>query len=686
MRHIPLEWFVGSCLVLATLAVFRPACDSGFVNFDDNIYVTENPNLSLGLTGRGVVWAFTTFHAGNWHPLTWLTFLSEYQLGGLNPHVYHATNVALHVLNVLLVFVVWRRLTGAVWPSALVAALFALHPLHAESVAWISERKDVLSTLFWMLTLLAYSRYVTAPSWKWYLLVLALFALGLMAKPMLVTLPLVLLLLDYWPLQRRPVPVREKIPLFLVAAASCVATVYAQAQWSSIQSLQHFPFWTRLGNAVVSYATYIDQTLWPAGLASFYPHPGAALSVPRVAVAAALLAGITTIVLLSARRRAYLLVGWLWYVGTLVPVIGLVQVGEQARADRYTYVPLIGIFVMLSWGLADFVSPTRKRGTPVVFCGHRSLAAAVLAGFILLSLGWVTNRQIAYWHDSITLWSHALDVDPANALAHYNLGIALEKEGKPDIAVQHYTATLEIQPSHAGAHTNLGVLLAERGFVDDAIQHYRAALKAEPGYAEAENDLGTALGQRDQLDEAIGHLQHAVALQPGYANAHYNLGFAFLQQARWPDAASALRRAVDLQGANVRFRCGLALALYESGLVQEAQAEYREAFRQDPSWIGRARRDAWRLSTAADPRAREGRIAVLLALQVCEATDQPDSDSLDLLAAAYAERKRFDEAVATARKAVAAATPDRADAIRERLRLYERGKPFRTEPHVRAAR
>jgi tetratricopeptide (TPR) repeat protein len=670
MRRIASEILIAGCLALVTLVVYWPACDNRFVNFDDNVYVTENSQLRLGLTWSGFAWAFSTFHAANWHPVTWISFLVDYQLAGLNPTGYHATNVVLHALNAILVFFALRALTRTVWPSAFIAALFALHPLHVESVAWVSERKDVLSTLFWMLALLAYAWYAAAPSLARYLPVVCVFALGLMAKPMLVTLPFVLLLLDFWPLRRTPLPFWEKTPLFLMAAASCVVTCYAQAEWNSFQSLHDLSLRTRLANALVSYARYIEQMLCPVSLCAYYPYSAASLSTGRVVLAAALLFGVTIIAIREARRRPYLLVGWFWYLGTLVPVIGVVQVGVQALADRYTYVPLIGLFLMLAFSLAEGASSLRRPA---------SLVAVPLA--ILIACGVRSFSQIGYWHDSVTLWTHVLEVAPDNSLAQYNLGIEFEKRRNPELAAEHYAAALAIDPKHPGAHTNLGVILADLGYLDEAIRQYRAALKTAPDYAEAHNNLGTALAREQKYDEAIEHLQAAVAIRPDYANAYQNLGFAYLHRESWTDAVAALSRSVGLQPDNVQSHCWLGLALGESGEVEASSAQYQVASRLDANWVNSASRTAWLVATDPDPRRRNGRTALLFAKAACQANGYQDRKCLDALAAAYAECGDFDRAASAARKALGDSSTSwsnrASDAIQARLRLYERGQPFR---------
>src|SRR5437660_12724311 len=505
---------VAVLLAVATLAVYAQVAGHGFVSYDDPDYVSGNPYVRAGLTRAGLSWALTTGHAGNWHPLTWLSHMLDCQLFGLRPGAHHLTNVLLHTANSLLLFVLLRGMSGALWPSAAVASFFALHPLHVESVAWVSERKDVLSTLFWMLTLLAYWRYTREPSLRRYLPVLVLLALGLMSKPMLVTLPLVMLLLDVWPLGRLPLAapeggdtpcversarrqevrpgshprarkarrsealprarratwppglrlVLEKVPLVALAAASSVFTFVVQLHGGAVAPVDALPFQARVANALVSYAAYLGKMIYPAGLVIFYPR----VPLPAWQVAAAglaLVAG-SLLVIRLAPRRPWLLVGWLWYVVTLLPVIGLVQVGDLAMADRYTYVPLIGPFIMLAWSAAEIV---RRRPA------WRSTVAAS-AGVLLAGCAVATGLQLRYWRSSMTLFEHAVEVIPDNYVAHLSLGNALAEQGRLDDAIAHYSAALRVKPDLATAHGNLGVILARQGTPEEAGAQYAAAL------------------------------------------------------------------------------------------------------------------------------------------------------------------------------------------------------------------
>jgi len=453
------QYLVILLLLGVTFGAFYRVLGGEFLRYDDDVYITLNPFVKAGLSRVGLIWAFATGYNANWHPLTWVSHMLDVEVFGMNAGGHHLTNLILHLANTMLLFLVLRRMTGFVWRSAFVAALFGVHPLHVESVAWIAERKDVLSTLFWLLTIWAYARYAENPTWTRYLPVVLFFGLGLMAKPMLVTLPFVLLLLDYWPLNRlsfggkgeRTVPVYdlflEKVPLFAMTALSCLITFRAQQMGGAVGLLEKLPFAVRAGNALVAYTTYIGKMFWPKNLAVFYPHPGADLPVWQAVVAGLALVSITILVIRAGKPRPYLSVGWLWYLGTLVPVIGLVQVGAQAMADRYTYVPMIGLFIMLAWGLPGL--------------GGKRLA--VPATLVVCALIAVTWRQVGYWRDSISLFRHAISVTEKNAVMHANLGLALRDRGRTDEAIREYREAIRIDPEFAQAHNNLAVALYFKG-------------------------------------------------------------------------------------------------------------------------------------------------------------------------------------------------------------------------------
>jgi len=552
-------------LIASTLLVYAPIQDFQFINYDDNLYVTNNPWVKQGLTWQSAHWAMTTMEAAFWHPLTWLSHMLDTQLFGLNPAGHHVTNLLLHIANVLLLFVVLQQMTGAVWRSALVAALFALHPLNVESVAWVSQRKTVLSTMFWLLTLLAYVGYVRKPGWERYLGMMGIFVLGLMAKPMLVTLPCVLLLLDYWPLgrlgkdpkefwERLPKLAAEKLPLFIPVAAASALAIQAQAQMGAISSWQGLSLEIRVANAVLAYGLYLKKMVWPTNLAVFYPHPGSSLEAGPVALAALLLVGLSLGLWWQYRRSPYLVVGWLWYLGTLVPVSGLIQVGGHAMADRYAYVPLMGLFIILVWGTADLAQTL-----------HLPKAWLLGAGLcVVIVLIGTVRLQLSHWRNSFTLFQHALESTEKNHMAHSNLGIAFLDRNDLDQAIGHFHEALEIKPTHAGVHTNLSIALRRKGMLDEALEHSVRSVQINPDLAEAHNNLGISLFQKGRVEEALQEFRKALDLKPDYSTCYYNLGVVLEDQNRSEEAAESFRQALRLDPAHHQARQHLTLLSEEA--------------------------------------------------------------------------------------------------------------------------
>ena len=498
------------CLALAfvTAAVFNQVRTHDFVNYDDPVYVTENPNIQAGITLEAVKWAFTTRHASMWHPLTWISHMLEWQLFGSNPAGHHVTNLVFHITNTLLLFLVLKKMTGAIWQSAFVAALFALHPLHVESVAWAAERKDVLSTLFWLLTMWAYARYVSRPGIWGYLLVVVFFALGLMSKPMVVTLPFVLLLLDYWPLQRFSPAISsgdprggkkhatlnlfvEKIPLWAMAAVLCVGTFILQKKGGAIAPGEDLSFPVRLANVPISYLQYIIKMIWPVRLAVLYPHPRQNVSIPYAAVSAVVLLVVTILVFRFSKNRRYLVTGWLWYLGTLVPVIGFVQAGGQAMADRYTYITLTGLFIIIAWGVPDLLA--RWTSTSPVGLQYKKTVITSSAILIILAMSIFTHFQLRHWRNNLTLFQHALDVTQNNYVAHFLLAGSLHEQGRLDEVIYHCSEVIRIKPDHLKARINLGRALCDAGRYDEAVKHYEETLQLKPDWVEPMNSLAWLL-------------------------------------------------------------------------------------------------------------------------------------------------------------------------------------------------
>jgi tetratricopeptide (TPR) repeat protein len=627
-------------LIAISLAVFGQTLRYDFVNFDDDVYVYNAPAVRAGLTVKGLVLAFTSPHARNWHPLTTISHMLDCQLYGLKAGGHHATNILLHTIAVLLLFQVLRQMTGAVWKSAVVAALFAVHPLHVESVAWVSERKDVLSAVFFLLMLGAYFRYVRARSVTRYLAVAVLFAAGLMSKPMLVSAPVILLLLDYWPLRRFELSLTndrtklaksgdqwrvtrdlflEKLPLLVLSAVCCGITFILQKRATG--AIPPLPFLWRMQNAVTTYAIYVWETLWPTRLAVFYPHPNETLAIWEILLAVGLLLAMTIAAIVFRRKRPYLFTGWFWYVGMLLPVIGLVQVGEQGHADRYTYLPHIGLFLLAVWLVADVAAVSERRSRVVV-------PAALI---IIIVLGWAAFIQTSYWRNSETLWTHALAVTSNNDVAHNNLGYLCAGRGELDKAISHFETALRIRSGKRDPHyivgsafvqVNLANALSRKGQPDEAIVHYEEAIKSQPNYADAYYNRGNTLFAEGRIDEAMADWEKTLQIRPDDADAHTCLGNALLRR----------------------------------GSVKEAVAHYENAIALAPEDPHSRINMAWVLATAPDASIRDGIKAVEFAQQAMELSGGNDPKFLRTLAAAYAESGRFSEAITTAKQAMTTAT------------------------------
>jgi tetratricopeptide (TPR) repeat protein len=682
------DFFVCAFLIAAVFAVFGQTIQHEFVNYDDEDYVVDNLSVRNGVSWSGIQWAFAKTHSGNWHPITWISHMIDCQFFGLNAGAHHLMNVGIHAASAVLLFLALLKLTGRdgspsrplhsarpavapyqnLWRSAFVAALFALHPLHVESVAWVSERKDVLSGFFWMLTLLAYAAYVERRTVLRYLLVLSSFALGLMAKPMLVTLPLILLLLDYWPLGRfgrreiedrksqigdrqSKIPQRfaaanpsvggsvvrglvvEKIPLFVLSVISSVIAFLAQAD--AVAPLNKIALSVRIENALVSYATYVVKIFWPVHLAVIYPLR-TTFDLSEVVAAASLLIGISVLVIWLRRGCRYAPVGWLWYLITLLPVIGLIQVGFQSMADRYTYIPSVGLFICITWAAADIAARFRVRRAVLVSA----------AGVVLIACGIGTWHQLQYWRNSGALFSHALAVTKDNYVAENSLGDVLTHEGKVSRAVACYAEAVRLKPDYVEAYCNLGDALARGGRLQDAIAAYAEALRILPKSVEAHSGLGDVLVRQRQLEEGVSHYEAIVRFWPNSARGHFQFGK------------------------------GLVLL----GRPQEAVGEFREALRLWPERVEVSKNLAWILATNKNSAVRNGSEAVGLAERLCKLTGYNDAEALDTLAAAYAEVGRFGEAIKTAETAKDLANSAHADRlateIRDRLELYKLNLPY----------
>jgi protein O-mannosyl-transferase len=571
-------------LAVMTFGIYAQVIGHQFITLDDSWYIKENPMVNRGVTLAGLVWAFTTFHEANWHPLTWIAHMIDSQIFGMNAGGHLLVNALIHVANTLLVFWFLSRTTHARWPSALVAALFALHPLHVESVAWAAERKDTLSTLFGLLSLVAYARYAETQSRKWYVWTTVMLLLGLLAKPMLVTWPFVMLLLDYWPLRRLDLTsrrevarklwplVREKLPLFALVAASAVLTCIAQSYGGAVRTFSDIPITLRLTNALVSYAKYLLLTFWPHDLAVYYPFTPAGIPVWQIVGAALLLLGITVLCLFQRKTRPYLVVGWLWFVGTLIPVIGLVQVGGQTMADRYFYIPSVGLFIAIIFGLADIAEA--RRVAP--------LLSAAIVSVVLLVLATLTNAQIHLWSDSFTLFKHALAVTPPNLPIENALGITLQYSGRYDEAAAHFEKALQVQRDHYDVLLNMGVTRYHQGRVPEAMEYFQAAIRSRPDAPEAHAQLGLALWKQNRNEAAYEEVRRASHLAPKDAKIRNYLGVALARLGRFQEAIHQLHEALRLNPNSAVAHNNLGLAFLASGKPRESIPEFEAALRLNP--------------------------------------------------------------------------------------------------------
>jgi len=638
-----------AALALAVWIVFSQTRHHEFINFDDDVYVYQNPPVTAGLTQHGVAWAFSRADHANYNPLTSISHMADYQFFGANPGAHHVTNVVLHAATAIGLFLVLRQMTGEMWCAAFVAFLFALHPFRVESVAWVAERKDVLSGFFFVLTLGAYARYTKKPSKPRYLLALLFYILGLLSKSMLVTVPFVMLLLDYWPLHRLDFRAPdflekarrlliEKIPFFVLSLAGCIVTLKAQNEvihQAAVITLPH-----RVGNAIVSYAHYLLQYVWPVNLAPFYPLPVEGHPASVIAISLIVLSAISFAVWHWRGKYPWALVGWLWYLGMLVPVIGLVQVGTQAWADRYTYLPQIGISILVAWTIAEATRPWQSRRA-LLWSG---------ALVVILALGIATYQQVRYWHDNETLWLHTLTAtSDKNALAESNLGNYYFQIGRIDDAISRSQKALEVSPDDPAANNLIGYVQLQRGQMDEAVKHFQTALETQPNYAPARNNLGLALLQSGRVDDAIGQFQQALDINPDIPDAQNSLGYALLKK----------------------------------GQAGEAVAHYRRALELKPDYVGAANNLAWTLATNPNDSVRNGSQAV----QFAERANQLSPGNLVILrtlAAAYAEAGRFSDAIAADSQAFQLASSQNNGAfmnvLQREVDLYKAGQALRENP------
>jgi tetratricopeptide (TPR) repeat protein len=644
----PIWTIVALCLAIAAAVwlVFGQTLGHQFVNFDDESYVYANPVVSRGLSWAAIAWAFSHVVSHNWHPLTTISHMLDCQLFDLKPGEHHFTNVLLHTIAAILLLLALYRITGALWRSAFVAAIFAIHPLHVESVAWVSERKDILSAVFFMLILGAYANYVRKPTLPRYAVLSVFFALGLMSKPMLVTVPLVLLILDYWPLERfqnRVASVRtlliEKIPLLILSIPISVITLMIQRH--GINSVENTSLPWRIGNAFVSIAIYLRQLVWPTDLAVFYPHLGNKLPFWQIAVAILLTVALTTVAFVVRKRRPWYLAGWLWYLVMLIPVIGIVQVGSQAHADRYSYLPQIGLYLALTWGIADL-----SMRWP-----NRQLLLNTATAVAIILLGYAAWKQTSYWRDSESLWAHALKVTESD-LAHERLASALLDKDRPDDAIVQAQLAVNINPSDAGAQNAFGVALARRGQPEAALPHFFKALEADPSLPRLQYNIANVLAAKGDTAQAKMYYENQLRLDPSLAEAHNNLANLFLHEGRFAEAADHLKAALRLKPNYADAHNNIAIVFSQEGRMQDAVEEWKRTLSIEPNNLDAHSNLAWVLATSPSDAIRNGQAALEHAQQALRLSKGSNPRIWRLLAAANAEIGRFDAAVDAAEQAL----------------------------------
>ena len=591
-----LKLMISLFLIFAIIIAYGQVRNFDFVDFDDGLYITENIHVQKGLTIEGLIWAFTSFHSANWHPMTWFSHMLDCELYGLNPMGHHWTNIQLHMANTLLLFLILQMMTGAIWRSAFVAGLFALHPLHVESVAWVAERKDVLSTFFWLLTMLAYLRYVKKPVLIRYFMVLIFFVLGLMSKPMLVTLPFVLLLLDLWPLRRFRFEnnrlsqssgktcfdfkgasrlIVEKIPFFILVVISCSLTFFAQKGGGALVPLASLSLKPRIANALISYVSYVFKAIWPGNLAVYYPYPADTFPVWQICGAALLIVSVFCGAICLLRQYRYVAVGLFWYFGTLIPVIGLVQVSDQAMADRYTYIPLTGLFITVAWGVSDLLVKWR----------YQKIFLGVSAVIILSALTVCTFFQASHWRNTITLFENAVKVTENNYKALNNLGAALIDKGKPDEALLYFAEALRINPQKTDARNNLANVLSAQGKLDEAVSHYKEAIRINPEHADAHYNLANVLSAQRKLDEAVLHYKEAIEINPEYAKAYYHLGNILINQKKVKEAMFHFAEAIRINPDYAEAYNKIGLILAWQGKYKKAKVFFLKAIQVRPNYM-----------------------------------------------------------------------------------------------------
>jgi tetratricopeptide (TPR) repeat protein len=677
-KHI--LFFITAAIVMSTLVAYEPIRHNGFVNYDDDKYIKENPTVSH---------AFTQPHFFMWLPLTSLSHILDCQLFGLNPLGHHSVSVLIHIANALLLLWILTNITGAIWPSAFVAAVFALHPLQVESVAWVAERKNVLSGLFWLLTMAAYIRYARKPGFGRYMLLLFVFGLCIMTKPVVVTLPFVLLLMDYWPLERIGGPgfatatpgrqkaslkwlIIEKIPLLVMSAILSIITIIAQKSGKAVISLDIIPLDTRIANVFSSYIKYIGKLLWPSGLAVFYPTSYPAVPKTTTAVYMLLFILITAISIYIGRRRKYMTVGWLWFAGTLVPMIGLVQAGYQVMANRYMYLSMLGLLIIIAMAGKELIAKYPRLKTIATIMGVMSLSCLLV----------LTRMQVRHWQNSLTLFEYALKTTKNNPVVETYYGCALFYEaGRLDEAEKHLSNAVRLSPTYAKAVSNLGRVYIEQGKTNEAISCFTNLLRQNENSADGHYDMALSLGMQKKYDEAIKHLARTLEIEPNYPDADNKMGIALLATGKPDDSIRYFDKALRINKDKSKVYGNLGTAYMRLGKYGPGIYNFNKAVEQKPDSIVNLNRLAWALATVEDTSLRDANKAIEAAGRACELTGNNNAEYLDALAVTYAAAGRFEEAKATASKALSIAKEmgreDLAGEIEKRIKLYEAGQPYR---------
>ncbi len=674
-----------------TIVAYEPVRYNGFVDYDDGGYIVENPNVKGGITADSVIWAITKGHAANWHPLTWLSHMLDCELFGLNPSYHHLMSVMLHTINALLLFWILKGATGSIWASAFVAFVFAVHPVQVESVAWASERKTILSGLFQLLTIAAYIHYARQPGTKRYLLVLLLFGLCIMTKPVVVTVPLMLLLLDYWPLERikwgrnteeynatKPGLqkfsagrlITEKIPLLVMSGILSMVTSVTQEAGGAIVTLEKLPTGYRIANMFISYIRYIGKLVWPSRLAILYPHTYSNLSIAITIICALLFIVITILCIYIGLRKRYVAVGWLWYVGTLVPMIGLIQAGSQAMANRYMYISMLGLLIIIAWSFKDLIAKWR----------FLKVAAAGLTIIILPILVFLTRMQVRHWQNTMTLFGYALEVTENNEGAEFVYGCSLHDSGKIKEAIQHISAAVRIRPTFSAARNKLGKILMEEGKTEAAIACFKEVIARDKEFKEAYFNLGAALGRQGKYDEAIKCFAKLLKLDPEFPDAHARMGATLLISGRADEAIEHFEEALKIKPDQAEVYANLAIAYMQLGKYESAIVNRDKAVELEPDDPDVLNNLAWLLATAGDISLEDANKSVEFAERACELTGNKKPDYLDTLAVSYAAAGRFEEAVKTAEKAFDIATANGqevlASELQNRIKLYRAGQKY----------